>query len=131
MLLYKKIQNKYKIKFDNINWIPCPQMLVLLSVISSIKKQQISQLDVNNKCIFSTLRLFVVWWCLTPLSTFNNISVTSWQSVLLVEETGGPTENHRSVASHWQTLSHNVVFLASVVNWFCRNKQLLWRVWIW
>ena len=38
--------------------------------------------------------------------TFNNISATSWQSVLLVEETG---ENHRPVANHWQTLSHNVV----------------------
>ena len=32
--------------------------------------------------------------------TFNNISVISWWSVLLVEETGGPGENHRSVASH-------------------------------
>jgi hypothetical protein len=29
-------------------------------------------------------------------ATFNNISVISWQSVLLVEETG---ENHRPVAS--------------------------------
>jgi hypothetical protein len=28
---------------------------------------------------------------------------------LLVEETGGPGENHRHVASHSQTLSHNVV----------------------
>jgi hypothetical protein len=27
-------------------------------------------------------------------STFNNISVISWQSVLLVEETGVPGENH-------------------------------------
>ena len=27
--------------------------------------------------------------------TFNNISVISWWSVLLVEETGGPGENHR------------------------------------
>ena len=27
-------------------------------------------------------------------ATFNNISVISWQSVLLVEETGGPGENH-------------------------------------
>jgi len=27
--------------------------------------------------------------------TFNNISVTSWRSVLLVEETGVPGENHR------------------------------------
>jgi len=34
-------------------------------------------------------------------ATFNNISVISWQSVLLVEETRGPGENHWPVASHW------------------------------
>jgi len=28
-------------------------------------------------------------------STFNNISVISWQLVLLVEETVGPGESHR------------------------------------
>ena len=39
-------------------------------------------------------------------ATFSNISVITWRSVLLVEETG---ENHRPVTSHWQTLSHNVV----------------------
>jgi hypothetical protein len=33
--------------------------------------------------------------------TFNNISAKSWQSVLLVEETIGSGENHRSVASHF------------------------------
>ena len=33
-------------------------------------------------------------------ATFNNISVISWQSVLLVEETGVRRENHRPVASH-------------------------------
>ena len=33
-------------------------------------------------------------------ATFNNISVISWRSVLLVEETGGPGKNHRPVASH-------------------------------
>jgi len=33
-------------------------------------------------------------------ATFNNISVISWQSVLLVEETGAPEENHQPVASH-------------------------------
>ena len=37
-------------------------------------------------------------------ATFNNISVISWQTLLLVEETGVPGENHRSVA----ILSHNV-----------------------
>jgi hypothetical protein len=39
-------------------------------------------------------------------ATFNNISVTLWCSILLVEKTG---ENHWPAASHWQTLSHNVV----------------------
>jgi hypothetical protein len=39
-------------------------------------------------------------WFMVFIGTFNNISVISWQSVLLVEETGGPRENHRSVASH-------------------------------
>jgi hypothetical protein len=32
---------------------------------------------------------------------FNNISAISWRSVSLVEETGVPGENHRSVANHW------------------------------
>ena len=41
-------------------------------------------------------------------ATFNNISVILWWSVLLVEETREPIENHRPVASHWQTLTYNV-----------------------
>jgi hypothetical protein len=48
-------------------------------------------------------------WCLH--ATFNNISAISWQSVLLVEETGGGNRSTRRkppVASHLQTLSHNV-----------------------
>jgi len=40
---------------------------------------------------------------------FNNSSVISWRSVLLVEETRVPRENHQPVASHWQTISHNVI----------------------
>jgi len=39
-------------------------------------------------------------------ATFNNISVISWRSVLLVEET---EENFQFNQSHQQTLSHNVV----------------------
>ena len=42
-------------------------------------------------------------------ATLNNISAISWRSVLLVEETGVPGENHRLAASHLQTLSHTVV----------------------
>ena len=33
-------------------------------------------------------------------ATFNDILVTLWWSVLLVEETGVSEENHRPVASH-------------------------------
>jgi hypothetical protein len=33
-------------------------------------------------------------------ATFNNISVISWQSALLVEETRVTGENHQPVASH-------------------------------
>ena len=49
---------------------------------------------------------------------FNNISVILWRSVLLVDEIGEPGENHWSVASHWQTLSHNVV-QQNVNFWWC------------
>jgi hypothetical protein len=37
-------------------------------------------------------------------ATFNNISVISWRSVLLVEGTGGRGKNHRPVARYRQTL---------------------------
>jgi hypothetical protein len=33
-------------------------------------------------------------------ATFNNISVISWWSILLVEETGVQEENHRPAVSH-------------------------------
>ena len=53
--------------------------------------------------------------CLMVLSaTFNNIAAISWRSVLLVEDTWEPGENHRPVASHWQTSSHDVVHLALI-----------------
>jgi hypothetical protein len=51
--------------------------------------------------------------------TFNNISVISWRSVLLVEETGVPRENNLPATSHWQTLSHNVV------------SSTPWTIWYW
>jgi hypothetical protein len=41
------------------------------------------------------------WWCLMPLSTIFQL-VISWLSVLLVEETAVPGENHRPVESHYK-----------------------------
>jgi hypothetical protein len=54
-------------------------------------------------------------------ATFNNISAIILY--LLVEETGVPRENHRPVASHWQTLSHNVVSSTPRHEWGS-NSQL-------
>jgi hypothetical protein len=46
--------------------------------------------------------VFGLTWCgfMVFNATFNNISVISWLSVLLVEETGVLGENHKPVASH-------------------------------
>jgi len=49
--------------------------------------------------IFS-VRNELLGWCMVFNTTLNNISVISGRSVLLVDETGVPAENHRSVASH-------------------------------
>ena len=57
-------------------------------------------------------------------TTFNNLSVISWWSVLLVKETG---ENHRPVASHLQTLSHNVVS-STPRHERDSNSQLQWMI---
>jgi hypothetical protein len=62
--------------------------------------------------LFVLILLVCLFVCLIVLNaTFNNISIISWRLVLLVEETG---ENHRPVASHWQTCSHNVVHLTLI-----------------
>jgi hypothetical protein len=56
-------------------------------------------------------------WCLTPLWT-----KFQWRSVLLPEEPGGPGEHYRLAASHWQTLSHNVVSRTSRLNLIPTHK---------
>ena len=49
--------------------------------------------------ILNTNETGLVWFIVFN-STFNNISVISWLSVLSVEETGVPGENHRPVTSN-------------------------------
>jgi hypothetical protein len=39
-------------------------------------------------------------WFMVFNTTFNNISAILWQSVLLLEETRVPRENHQPVAKH-------------------------------
>ena len=61
------------------------QLLVLTGWISPIIK-------VSNTCYRGFKMVFK--------ATFNNISAMWWRSVLLVEETGIPGENHQPVTSH-------------------------------
>jgi hypothetical protein len=42
-------------------------------------------------------------------ANFNDRSVVSWRSVLLVNAIGIPGEDNRLAESHCQTLSHNIV----------------------
>ena len=45
-------------------------------------------------------------------ATFNNISVIPWWSVLLMEETGVPGENHR----HYNTSNRQKIYVGSKLN---------------
>jgi len=56
----------------------------------------VNKLKGNNSYIMS-LYCFVI---LVFNTTLNNISVISWRSVLLVEETRVPRENHQAVVRH-------------------------------
>ena len=54
---------------------------------------------------------------------FNNNTYISWRWVLFVEEIRIPEENHRPTASHWQTLSHNVVSSTPLLSWI-QNRSV-------
>ena len=53
---------------------------------------------ITGMCM-TTYRVRVIVFNVT-LTHFQQISVISWSSVLLVEETGVPGERHQPVASH-------------------------------
>ena len=61
--------------------------------------------------------MYKLVWLMMYNATFNNIFVILWWSVLLVDETRIPGENHRLVASHRQTLSHNVAWSTPCHEW--------------
>ena len=114
----------------NENWLPA------IRISLSIKQRQRQKLSLYWQRS-QNLVCWTVWWRillhlsahtvrlmfigffgvfslhLKPLSTIFQV-YRACRSVLLVEETKGPGENHRHVASHWQTLSHNVVHLALI-----------------
>jgi hypothetical protein len=54
----------------------------------------------QGKWFKTKIKIELGLWYLTPLS---KMSVRYWWSVLLLDETGVPGENHRPAASHLQT----------------------------
>ena len=86
----------------------CPLFKTNMLLILQISILTTSFMPSNN----ITFIVYCLLVCLMVLNiSFNNISVISWRSSLLVEESGEPGENHGPVSRHWQTLSHNVVHL--------------------
>ena len=73
-------------------------------------------------------------------ANFRNISVIWWRSVVLVAETRIPGENYIPAASHWQTLSHNVVSSTphhdwDFTSWVMNNvnvfiNDITWKIFI-
>jgi hypothetical protein len=80
-------------------------ILVYIHYIPEFLQTILSMLNIKDRYIESMYKCLspLKSWVQTRSSTFNNISVIFWRSVLLVEETGVPGENDQPVASHWQT----------------------------
>jgi hypothetical protein len=106
----------------NINWMKRLNIINCIWIIKSHVKQckcleilpimvkSVNLMILQMYCsIISCLHIrFGLHWLMVFNATFNNISVISWRSVLLVGENGIPRENHRPVASHWKTLKYTL-----------------------
>ena len=112
-LIYKTLHRKLKIKIIILvnKQFPCSTCSMLpieISVVVFALSRNIN-MYYDIYLLFLWVRVKVKVKVMVFSATFNNNSAISWLSILLVEETGLPGENHRPAASHWQTLSHNAV----------------------
>ena len=99
-------QNVEKLRFQ-IAQVPLYLEILIIKIrgcISALIQNWNMNKHIHKVCYQK--RVFLLVWF---NATFNNTSVISWRSVLLVEETGVLTKIHQPAASHWQTLSHNIV----------------------
>jgi hypothetical protein len=92
----------FQVYLINLGGLSCPRLCWKKESPKSEDRHTMSK-GKRTSCMF----VFVCYMVFN--ATFNNISVISWRSALLVEETGVSGENHRLVVSHRQTVSHNVV----------------------
>ena len=72
-------------------------------------KQILTSNIVSKKGYESKWTIETLGWVIVFNAAFRNMSVISWRSVLLLDESGIPRENHRPDASEWQNLLHNVL----------------------
>jgi hypothetical protein len=90
--------------------------------VSILHLSTIFPLDYGNVTTVCYLWVFILFYIMNNLkiwlvdfmvfnATFNNISAISWRSVLLVEETRVPGENHRPVAVT-DKLYHIVLYIS-------------------
>jgi hypothetical protein len=68
-------------------------------LLKAKKKIKLNYITLSYKRVVVAVNLGLVWFMVFN-TTLNNISVISWRSVLLVEETRVPRENHKPVAGH-------------------------------
>ena len=90
---------------------------VLTHILDNVKVSlNYTQTCERNKFINDFLIVGLVWFMVFNV-TFNNIPVISWRSVLLVEETGVPGENHQPI---WNKIL-NIILYRSMFEQFMHN----------
>ena len=94
----------------SVYWLPQKKVEMMMDRVINVTSASGQQWPLQTKCL-SLIRVMVI----VLSATFKTISTISWRSVLMVEKIGVPGENHRPVASHWQTLSHNGVYRVHLV----------------
>jgi hypothetical protein len=96
---------------QNVGWMSIIGWLHI-AIVCIIQIMVAINWSITSRYITSTIHMHYIGYGIMFNATFNNISIISWQSVLLVEETDVHGGNHLSVASHCETLSHIVVSTA-------------------
>ena len=98
-------RNKKKIIHFFIGWLTHFLNNDVIAITLCLTELRKRRCDILQLCLKIRRIYWKVFRVMVFNVTFNNISVISWRSVLLVEEIGVHGEKPPS----WQTLSHNVV----------------------